>query len=130
MGDYTPTNGTAPFDQMKRSMLNQEKMGEFRTILEWVAEKLEKYYLLANEKNTTKDCCVCGHQEKKDPSIRRFDCMICGTEVMRDSNASVNIGKKVGFSLDVQKYKHKLKNFTHKGKVVYGQSIYWIENKI
>jgi putative transposase len=130
VGNYTPTNGTAPFDHMKRSMLNQEKMGEFRKIVEWVAAKLGKYYLLANERNTTKDCCVCGHQEKKDPSIRHFVCMNCGTEMMRDSNSSVNIGKKVGFLLDVQKYKHNLKNFTHKGKVLYGQSIYWFENKI
>ena len=51
IGDYTPTNGTAPFDHMKRSMLNQEKIGEFRRILEWVAAKRQKYYVMANERN-------------------------------------------------------------------------------
>src|SRR4051812_25454590 len=96
IGDYTPTNGTAPFDHMKRSMLNQEKIGEFRRILEWVAAKRQKYYLMANERNTTKECCVCGHMEKKEPDVRSFICIECGTEMLRDANSSVNIGKKVG----------------------------------
>ncbi|KAA9021104.1 transposase [Niallia endozanthoxylica] len=129
VGDYTPTNSTAPFNHMKRRMLNQEKIGEFRHIAEWVAVKLEKYYLLANEHNTTKECCVCGHEEKKDPSIRSFVCVQCGNEFMRDTNSSVNIGRKMGFSLDLQKYKHKLKSFTHIGEARYGKPVLWIENK-
>lgn len=130
IGDYTPTNGTAPFDNMKRSMLNQEKIGEFRKTVEWVAAKLKKHYLLANERNTTKDCCVCGHQEKKAPSIRSFTCANCKTELMRDSNSSVNIGKKVGFSLNMKKYKQKLKTFTHTGEMMYGKPVLWLENNL
>ncbi len=129
IGDYTPTNGTAPFDPMKRSMLNQEKIGEFRKVLEWVARKINKHYLLANERNTTKECCGCGHKEKKGPSIRQFVCVRCGMEIMRDTNAGVNIAKKVGYVLDVETYKHKLKNITHKGEAKVGQNISWAENK-
>ncbi len=130
IGDYTPTNGTAPFDNMKRSMLNQEKIGEFRRILEWVANKLRKHYLLANEHNTTKECCVCGHMEKKEPNIRRFVCVSCGTEILRDNNSAVNIGKKVGYSLRVPAYKHKLNSFTYTGEAKFGQKVVWVENNL
>lgn len=121
IGDYTPTNGTAPFKNMKRSMLNQEQIGRFRKILEWVAEKEGKYYLMVNERNTTKDCCVCSNQEKKSPDIRRFTCNSCNTIIMRDSNSAVNIAKKANFYLDLDKYKNKLSVFTHTGEALYGR---------
>ena len=121
IGDYTPTNGTAPFKNMKRSMLNQEQIGSFRKTLKWVAEKENKYYLMVNEKNTTKDCCVCGHQEKKAPDVRKFTCESCKTTIMRDSNSAVNIAKKANFYLDVDKYKNKLNLFTHTGEALYGR---------
>ena len=130
IGDYTPTNGTAPFDHMKRSMLNQEKIGELRRILEWVAAKRQKYYVMANERNTTKECCVCGHMEKKEPDVRSFICIECGTEMMRDTNSSVNIGKKVGYLLDIHQYKHKLKTFTHTGEAPFGKPVSWLKNKL
>ena len=130
IGDYTPTNGTAPFDNMKRSMLNQEKIGEFRNVLKWVSSKRQKYYLMVNEHNTTKECCVCGHMEKKEPNIQSFVCVSCGTEIVRDSNASVNIGKKAGYSLDVTTYRNKLKSFTYKGEAKFGQKASWLENNL
>ncbi len=123
IGDYTPTNGTAPFKNMKRSMLNQEKIGEFRRIVKWVAEKLGNHFLLVNERNTTKECCVCGHKEKKEPNLRIFTCISCQTTIMRDSNAAVNIAKKVGYFLDLNKYKEKLKCFTHKGEAVFNKKV-------
>ena len=121
IGDYTPTNGTAPFKNMKRSMLNQEQIGSFRKTLKWVAEKEGKYYLMVNEKNTTKDCCVCGHQEKKSPEIREFTCKNCNTTIMRDSNSAINIAKKANYYLDIEKYKNKLSVFTHTGEALYGR---------
>ena len=121
IGDYTPTNGTAPFKNMKRSMLNQEQIGSFRKTLKWVAEKEGKYYLMVNEKNTTKDCCVCGNQEKKSPEIREFTCKNCNTTIMRDSNSAVNIAKKASYYLDTEKYKNKLSMFTHTGEALYGR---------
>lgn len=121
IGDYTPTNGTAKFKNMKRSMLNQEQIGSFRKTLKWVSEKEGKYYLMVNEKNTTKDCCICGHQEKKSPEIREFICKNCNTTIMRDSNSAVNIAKKANYYLDVEKYKDKLSVFTHTGEALYGR---------
>lgn len=128
IGDYTPTNGTAPFKNMKRSMLNQEQIGSFRKTLKWVAEKENKYYLMVSEKNTTKNCCVCGNQEKKAPDVRKFTCESCKTIIMRDSNSAVNIAKKANFCLDIEKYKHKLNLFTYTGKALYGRKTQIILN--
>lgn len=121
IGDYAPTNGTAPFKNMKRSMLNQEHIGSFRRILSWVAEKEQKYYIMANEYNTTKECCFCGHKEKKSPDIREFTCKKCNITILRDINSAINIAKKVGFELNLERYKEKLNSFTYKGVALYGR---------
>lgn len=128
IGNYTPTKGTAKFKNMKRSMLNQEQIGSFRKILKWVAEKEGKYYLMVNEKNTTKDCCVCGNQEKKTPDVRKFTCNSCNTIIMRDSNSAINIAKKANFYLDIEKYKDKLSMFTYTGEALYGRKAQIISN--
>ena len=47
---------------------------------------------------------------------------------MRDSNAAVNIAKKAGYFLDVNKYKEKLKNFTYKGEALFNQKVTWTLN--
>lgn len=121
IGDYTPTNSTAPFKNMKRSMLNQEHIGQFRRTLSWVAEKQQKHYIMVNEHNTTKDCCICGDKEKKSPNIRKFTCKVCGTKMLRDSNSAVNIAKKAEFHLDLERYRHKLGTLTYKGVALYGR---------
>lgn len=72
IGDYTPNNKHAPYKNMKRSMLNQEQIGKFRTILKWVATKRGKYFLISDEFNTTKECCVCGYMRKREPQIRKL----------------------------------------------------------
>lgn len=120
MGDYVPSNDTAPLDHMKRSMLNQEVIGSFRKILKWVAEKKNKHFFLVDERDTTKTCCVCGHKEKKVPSVRVFTCVPCKTTLMRDNNASVNIAKKERFFLQ-ETYFSKLSTFTRAGYVPVGQ---------
>ncbi len=128
IGDYTPTNNTAKFKNMKRSMLNQEVIGNFRKILKWVSQKENKFYIMVDEKNTTKECCICGHKEKKEPSIREFTCKSCNSTLMRDSNSAVNIAKKANFYLDLEKYKYKLKSFTHTGEALYGRKAQIILN--
>ncbi len=95
IGDYTPSLDTAKYDTMHRSMLNQEKIGEFRRILEWVMIRSGKKYVKVDERNTTKTCCICGDKEKKDPSIRSFECSKCQSYLDRDINSAVNIAKKV-----------------------------------
>ncbi|WP_269411530.1 RNA-guided endonuclease InsQ/TnpB family protein [Lentibacillus daqui] len=94
IGDYTPTPDVAKYGSMRRAMLNQTPVGKFRSILNWVQEKSSKYYQKIDERDTTKTCCVCGNKEKKDPSIRSFTCVNCGTTLSRDINSAVNIGKK------------------------------------
>ncbi|TFJ91436.1 RNA-guided endonuclease InsQ/TnpB family protein [Lentibacillus salicampi] len=94
IGDYTPTPDVATYGNMRRAMLNQTPIGQFRSTLSWVQTKNGKHYQKVNERNTTKECCVCGHKEKKDPSIRSFTCVNCETLLSRDISSTVNIGKK------------------------------------
>lgn len=94
IGDYTPTPDVATHGTMRRAMLNQTPVGKFRSILNWVQAKNGKHYHKIDERDTTKTCCVCGHKEKKKPSIRSFTCVNCGTTLSRDINSTVNIGKK------------------------------------
>ena len=123
IGDYVPSKETAPYKTMKRSMLNQEELGQFRKIVKWVAEKEGKYYIEVNEKNTTKECCICGDREKKEPNVREFTCKNCGTKLKRDINSAVNIGKKVGYFLNIEQYKESWSEFLYQGRVYYGQKI-------
>ncbi|WP_071395654.1 zinc ribbon domain-containing protein [Bacillus tuaregi] len=76
-------------------MLNQTHIGEFRKILQWVASKRGKQYKMVNERNTTKECCVCGHKEKKEPEVRLFICLSCGHTIVRDLNSAINMAKKI-----------------------------------
>lgn len=94
IGDYTPSLDTAIYDRMHRSMLNQEVIGKFRNILEWVMRRSGKKYIKVNEKGTTKTCCICGYEEKKGPQIREFTCPNCNRTLERDINSSVNMAKK------------------------------------
>ena len=96
IGDYVPTPDVAKFGSMKRAMLNQTPIGKFRSTLNWVQEKNNKFYTKVDETNTTKECCVCGHHEKKAPDVRLFTCEKCHTTMYRDMNSVVNIGKKEG----------------------------------
>lgn len=96
IGNYVPTKHTAKYDSMHRSMLNQTHIGEFRDILKWVCTKKGNLYSLVDETDTTKTCSVCGHKEKKDPTIREYTCPNCNTYMLRDVNSAINISKKEG----------------------------------
>lgn len=94
IGDYTPTIKNSTEKSMHRSMLNQSIIGKFRNTLEWVMLRSGKEYRTINEYNTTKTCCICDHQEKKEPMIREFICSNCQHHIHRDINSSVNIAIK------------------------------------
>ncbi len=94
IGDYTPSTDTAVYDNMHRSMLNQEVIGQFRDILLWVFQRSNKQGSVIDETGTTKTCCICGYEEKKDPGVRSFICVGCGTNLSRDINSAVNIAIK------------------------------------
>lgn len=99
IGDYTPTNDTATSPNMKRSMLNQEHIGMFRSIVKWVSEKSGKRYLMVDEYNTTKECCKTGILTKRSPDVRDWVINFNGKEekVVRDVNSGINIAKKAGY---------------------------------
>ena len=92
-------------------------------IIEEQPEKEGKYYIEVNEKNTTKECCICGDREKKDPNVREFTCKNCGTKLKRDINSAVNIGKKAGYSWNIEQYKESWSEFLYQGRLYYGQKI-------
>ena len=96
IGDYVPTSDLAKYGSMRRAMLNQTPIGQFRNSLKWVQEKNQKHYTKVDETNTTKECCICGHLEKERTDIRVFTCKQCGTTMYRDLNSVVNIAKKEG----------------------------------
>lgn len=93
-GDYVPSIETALENNMHRSMLNEGIIGKIRTIMEWVMERSGKRFSVVDEKNTTSACCICGHKEKKDPSIRKFTCPRCHSTLNRDINSGINMAKK------------------------------------
>jgi putative transposase len=66
IGDYTPDLSTAVEDNMRRSMLNQEIIGEFRRTLEWVMGRSGKTFSKVDERDTTKTCCICGYTSDKN----------------------------------------------------------------
>ncbi|AEF93799.1 transposase IS605 OrfB [Desulfotomaculum nigrificans CO-1-SRB] len=94
MGDYTPTLETAKYDNMHRSMLNRTAIAKARKIIAWVMEKSGKHFKEVAEEGTTKTCSFCGHEEKKDPTVRVFTCPNCQTTLSRDINSAINIAKK------------------------------------
>jgi putative transposase len=110
IGDYSPSLETAKYDNMHRSMLNQEVIGRFRHVLSWVMKRSGKECKVIHEKDMTKTCCVCGHKEKKDPSIRMFTCPNCKNEIGRDINSAMNIAKKANM---LQPNSMILKNLSH-----------------
>lgn len=101
IGDYTPSVEVAKFKGMRRSMLNNTFIGQFRDVCEWVAVKRGKYYRTVSEYHSTKACCVCGHLEAKSPDVREFDCPECGAHIVRDVNAAVNIARNFGLRVSL-----------------------------
>lgn len=111
IGDYFPSNNVITNSNQSRSMLNQTVIGKFRKILEWVCKKKSKTFILVDEHNTTKTCSLCGHEEKKDPSIREFRCNECGMEIERDKNSAINIATKAKLILSGSDYLMKDSSF-------------------
>lgn len=78
----------------------------WRTLLTLLQQKGEMYgrqVILVAPQYTTQTCSVCGHvmrgDEKLPLSVREWDCPVCGTHHMRDTNAAKNILAKAHKSL-------------------------------
>jgi len=102
IGDYAPSLEVATYDNMHRSMLNQTNIGTVRKTIVWCMTKGGKVGITQDERNTTKTCCICGKQEKKNPEIREFTCSECGTHIHRDINSAINIVKKANILKKVE----------------------------
>ena len=70
----------------------------WRTLLTMLKQKGEMYgrdVILVEPQYTTQTCSVCGHvmtgDQKLPLSVREWDCPVCGTHHMRDTNAAKNI---------------------------------------
>ena len=59
---------------------------------EWAGRNVE----LVNPRNTSKTCSVCGHIQSMPLSQRTYNCPECGNIMDRDHNASINILRAVG----------------------------------
>ena len=95
IGNYTPKGGGIN-KGMRRSMNNQSLIGRFKKVLSWVAYKSGKQYLEYNEYNTTKECSYCNTLNEKSipPTIRKWQCISCNKELLRDENSAINGFKK------------------------------------
>ena len=124
-GNERPLHVEKAIEVTDYNKYDQEVINIFKekTNIIWDNEFFKVEYLEVNEKNTTKECCICGDKEKKDPKIREFTCKNCGTKVKRDINSAVNIGKKAGYCLDVERYKENWSEFLYQGRLDYGRKI-------
>lgn len=101
IGDYTPSKDVAPYKNMRRSMLNQTFIGSFRRILQHVCWKYGTEYILVDETDTTKTCCITKTKKKRPPEERSW--IVNSRLVLGDINSAVNIARKAGKNLDVNK---------------------------
>ena len=67
----------------------------FLTLLQQKGEMYGRDVILVDPQYTTQTCGVCGHvmtgDQKLPLSVREWDCPVCGTHHMRDTNAAKNI---------------------------------------
>lgn len=89
-GDYVPSGKVAPYRNMFVKMVQQDCVGQLRRTVSMCSVKFGKYFTKVDESYSTKNCCVCGDAEHKEPNIRIFTCKQCGTEIVRDVNSCVN----------------------------------------
>ena len=102
IGDYVPKK--TDIKQINKVIINESIIGKFRKILKWVCDKKGKELIIVNEYHTTKECCNCKHEERKDPTIREFTCPNCGIRIERDKNSAINIAKKAQLILSGSDY--------------------------
>ena len=107
IGDYTPTPNSR-VRKINRELSNNSCVGEFRAILERVAERSGKHFMLVPEGGTTRTCNSCGYiiTEGIDPKIREWECSGCGFNHLRDENSAKNI------------FKRAVESFSFNGKVL------------
>jgi putative transposase len=66
----------------------------FIQMLSYKAESAGMKFIEVNAANTTKTCSNCGNIQEMPLSTREYICSICGLQIDRDINASINILKR------------------------------------
>ncbi len=75
---------------LNRSLQNTGTVGRFAKFLTYKSEMIGKKVIEISEKNTTKECCICGKKENRSLYERTINCD-CGNNMDRDKNSAVNI---------------------------------------
>lgn len=85
-------------------------LGEFHSILEWVAKKKGKQVVYVDPwYPSSKTCSCCGHiLESLDLSVRRWRCPSCHSVNDRDANAALNIKRVGSLTLGVEDVRQDL----------------------
>ncbi|BBM88042.1 zinc ribbon domain-containing protein [Candidatus Uabimicrobium amorphum] len=91
VGDYTP-NGGGLTSKMRRAMNNQSLIGQFKLILNWVANRSGRVFVEWSEKASTRTCHDCDHvvKDRISPEFRYWTCPECDSFHFRDENAARN----------------------------------------
>ncbi len=87
------TNGQAAKSGLNKSMTDAA-LGQFASVLKWVAQKLGKRAIEVDPKGTSQHCWACLNKVPKQLSDRWHSCQ-CGMELPRDINSGLLI-KKIG----------------------------------
>lgn len=75
---------------LNRAIQNTGTLGRFVGFLTYKAELIGKRVIEINEKDTSKQCCVC-HMKHDMPLYKRIIKCDCGNHIDRDINSSINI---------------------------------------
>ncbi len=85
----------AKANKEQRKRLHNWGFAELRGFIEYKARKAGVPVFVVDPRNTSRQCFVCGHIDKKNrPSQSVFRCVACGHEANADCNAALNIGSR------------------------------------
>lgn len=93
--DLKHIRARAKANKEQRKRLHNWGFAELRGFIEYKARKVGVPVFVIDPRNTSRQCFVCGHIDKKNRSSQSvFRCVACGHETNADYNAALNIGSR------------------------------------
>ena len=93
--DLKHIRARAKANKEQRKRLHNWGFAELRGFIEYKARKAGVPVFVVDPRNTSRQCFVCGHIDKKNRSSQSvFRCVACGHEANADCNAALNIGSR------------------------------------